>query len=279
MTAKEFWADVCKWLRAHKLFIDPADQPHLNDDGLINLDPDDSFASGSPEPPKGLADAPQQAAASGNNPRFHGGELAPAQAGVVRAVPPADRTESLERLQQGFDKLVEQLQGINEHLSRQASQHEDLMGRIEQLPQLIESFPAMVENQKRITEQLLEQLKGAAAKDEQFIDAVERIPVETAKQTDALVNIDHQLAAAADIDVQMAESFNNFNETLGKLNDSTVSHTDGIIQMSKTFSASDRYLKYILSKQSKRFMWMFIATVSVCVACILILAIIIYLNR
>ena len=265
MTAKEFWADVCKWLRAHKLFIDPADQPHLNDDGLINLDPDDSFASGSPELPKGLADAPQQAAA-GNNV-------------VVRAVPPADRTESLERLQQGFDKLVEQLQGINEHLSRQASQHEDLMGRIEQLPQLIESFPAMVENQKRITEQLLEQLKGAAAKDEQFIDAVERIPVETAKQTDALVNIDHQLAAAADIDVQMAESFNNFNETLGKLNDSTVSHTDGIIQMSKTFSASDRYLKYILSKQSKRFMWMFIATVSVCVACILILAIIIYLNR
>ncbi len=289
MTAKEFWADVRKWLRAHKLFIDPADQPPLNDDGLINLDPDGSFASGSSEPPNGLADGPQPGAAAGNNPRFHGGELAPAQAGVVRAVPPADRrsgvpstdrVESLEKLQQGFDKLIEQLQGINEHLSRQASRHEDLMSRIEQLPQLIESFPAMVENQKRITEQLLEQLKGAAAKNEQFIDAVEKIPVETAKQTDALVDIDHQLAAAADIDVQMAESFNNFNETLGKLNESTVSHTDGIIQMSKTFSASDRYLKYILSKQSKRFMWIFIAAISVCVACILILAgIIIYLNH
>ena len=267
MTAKEFWANVGKWLRAHKLFIDPADQPHLNDDGLISLNSDVEPVSGAPEGAEGVDAAPPQDAAAGNNV-------------VVRAVQPADRAESLERLQQGFDKLIEQLQGINEHLSRQATRHEDLMGRIEQLPQLIESFPAMVENQKRITEQLLEQLKGAAAKNEQFIDAVERIPVETAKQTDALVDIDHQLAAAADIDVQMAESFNNFNETLGKLNDSTVSHTDGIIQMSKTFSASDRYLKYILSKQSKRFMWIFIAAISVCVACILILAgIIIYLNH
>ncbi len=278
MTLKEFWADARRWLRAHKLLINPAHQPELNEDGLISLDADEEPLSGSAGATERFTDADQQV--GGDSPGFHGGKLAPAEAGVVRAVPPADRAESLEKLQQGFDKLIEQLQAINEHLSRQASQHEDLMSRIEQLPGLLESFPAMVENQKRITEQLLEQLKGAAAKNEQFLDAVEKIPVETAKQTDALVNIDHQLAAAADIDVQMTESFNNFNETLGKLNESTVSHTDGIIQMSKTFSASDRYLKYIMSKQSKRFMVIFIAAISVCVACILILAgIVIYLNR
>lgn len=277
MTAKEFWAGVCKWLRAHKLLINPADQPQLNDDGLISLNSDIDAVPGGRQ-------SRREVSLTGDGREdektMDESSLVPRPSSLVEAVPPADRAESLERLQQGFDKLIEQLQGINEHLSRQASQHEDLMGRIERLPGLLDSFPAMVENQKRITEQLLEQLKGTAAKNEQFIDAVERIPVETAKQTDALVNIDHQLAAAADIDVQMAESFNNFNETLGKLNDSTVSHTDGIIQMSKTFSASDRYLKYILSKQSKRFMWLFIAAISVCVACILILAgIIIYLNR
>ena len=277
MTLKELWAKVDKWMRAHKLFIDPAEQPHINDDGLISIDPEIESAPGGRQSRREVS-----LAGDGREDErtMDKSSLVPRPSSLVEAVPATDRAESIERLQQGFDKLIEQLQGINEHLSRQASRHEDLMSRIEQLPQLIESFPGMVENQKRITEQLLEQLKGAAAKDEQFIDAVERIPVETAKQTDALVNIDHQLAAAADIDVQMAESFNNFNETLGKLNDSTVSHTDGIIQMSKTFSASDRYLKYILSKQSNRFMWIFIAAISVCVVCILILTgIIIYLNR
>jgi len=258
MTLKKFCAQTSRWLQVHNPFTPTGRQPQIDNDGLISQDDD---------PAEPAAEGFLRAQTQSNNV-------------VVRAVPPTDRQESLVKLQEGFDKLVEQLQGINEHLNRQASQHEDLMGRIQQLPQLLESFPAVVENQKRITEQLLEHLKSSAAKNEQFVDAVEKIPNETAKQTDALVNIDHQLAAAADIDVQMTESFNNFNETLDKLNQSTVSHTDGIIQMSKTFSASDRYLKYIISKQSKRFMWIFIAAISVCVVSILILAgIIIYLNR
>jgi len=108
---------------------------------------------------------------------------------------------------------------------------------------------------------------------------VERIPSETAKQTDALVNIDHQLAAAADTDVQMAESFNKFNQTLEELNRTAAGQTDGILQMSKTFATSDRYLKYIISKQNRRFMWVFVSAISVCVAVIVILTgVIIYLK-
>ena len=77
----------------------------------------------------------------------------------------------------------------------------------------------------------------------------------------------------------MADNFNNFNRTLDKLNQSTVHQTDGILQMSKTYAASDRYLKYILSKQSRRFMWVFIAAISISTVVILILTgIIIYIR-
>ena len=257
MALKEFWSQTGRWMRSHNPLVPVAHRPEISDDGLISLSEDSSQPAVDGSPP---AEVP-------------GDEIA------VRAVPQVDRHESLEKLQQGFDKLVEQLQGINEHLSRQVSQHDDLMGRIEQLPQLLGSFPSVVENQKRVTEQLLERLKNAAAKNEQFIDAVEKIPAETAKQTDALVNIDHQLGAAADVDVQRTESFNNFNDSLDKLNQSTVSQTDGIIQMSKTFAASDRYLKYIISRQNKRFMWIFVAAISICATAILILTgVIIYLR-
>jgi len=236
MALKEFWSQTGRWMRTHNPLVTvAARRPEIGDDGLIrqNASPLDQAIDGSP-----------RAEALGD-------EI------TVRAVPQVDRHESLEKLQQGFDKLVEQLQGINEHLSRQASQHDNLMGRLEQLPQLLGSFPSVVENQKRVTEQLLERLKNAAAKNEQFIDAVEKIPAETAKQTDALVNIDHQLGA----------------------NQSTVSQTDGIVQMSKTFAASDRYLKYIISRQNKRFMWIFVAAISICATAILILTgVIIYLR-
>jgi archaellum component FlaC len=255
MTLKDFWSRTGGWLRAHKLSKSADYQPPIDDEGLINEDAE------SAEPA-----AEKQAAQSSQV--------------VVKPVKPKNKSESIEKLQAGFDKLIDQLQGVNEHLNRQVSQHEDLMSRLNQLPELLESFPAVVEGQKQLAEQLLEQLKAADAKNQQFIDTVERIPTETAKQTDALVDIDHQLAAAADTDVQMAESFNKFNETLDKLDQSTIGQTDSILQMSKTFATSDRYLKYLISRQNKRFMWIFMIAMGVCVLAIFILTvIIIYLKR
>jgi hypothetical protein len=52
------------------------------------------------------------------------------------------------------------------------------------------------------------------------------------------------------------------------------------MQMSKTFAASDRYLKYIISRQNKRFMWVFVIALGVCAVVILIMVgIIIYLRQ
>ena len=255
MALKDLWAGTSNWLRSHKLSSAINSQPDINDEGLISQDADSTEPAVDQQPPQ-------------------------SDKVVVKTVPAKTKAEPLEKLQEGFNKLIEQLQGINEHLNRQAAQHEDLMSRIEQLPKLLEGFPAVVENQKQITEQLIEQLKAGAVKNQQFIDAVDKIPTETAKQTDALVDIDHQLAAVADTDVQMAESFNKFNQTLDKLNQSTLGQTDSIIQMSKTFATSDRYLKYIISRQNRRFMWIFVAAISVCMLAILILAgVVIYLRQ
>jgi len=254
MDLKGFWSKVIRWLRLDKLSRSADYQPQVDGEGLITQDAE----SAEPAAERSAQDSQV----------------------LVKTVQPADKAQSLEKLQAGFNRLIEQLQGINEHLNRQIAQHEDLIGRVEKLPKLLESFPAVVENQKQLTEQLFEQLKVAAVKQEQFIEAVEKVPTETAKQTDALVDINHQLSAAADVDVQMVESFNKFNQTLDKLNQNTTGHTDSIKQMSRTFATSDRYLKYIMSRQSKRFAWLFVSAIGVCVIVILILVgIIIYLRH
>ncbi|MFH1371256.1 MAG: hypothetical protein ABII09_08240 [Planctomycetota bacterium] len=236
-----------KWLRgrretAHSDYV----APRLSEDGLMA----DSDASGT------------------------------AERDAIKAVAVRGKSESIEKLQAGFDRLIDELSGINEHLRKQVAQHEDLIARIDQLPRLVESFPASVENQKVLTEQLVGQLKSNLLKDQQLLSAIDKIPTESAKQTDMLGNIDRQLAAAADVDVQMTETFNKFNQSLGKMNQSTQEHTDGIAQMSRTFAASDRYLKFIVSRQNRWFMWLFFTAIGVCVVVILIfLGIILYLAR
>jgi len=257
MTLKDWWAGTSSWLRSHGLSSDAGVDAEVDDEGYISQEPEEAQEE---------AEQVEGAGGQGDN------------SVVVRTDGP-DRTQSIEKMQEGLNQLVGQLQGINEHLNKQVTQHAELMERIEKLPEWLASFPTIVDGQKQITEQLLDQVKGAAAKQERFIDAVEKMPVETAKQTDALVGIDHQLGAAADTDVQMTESFNKFNQTLERLNQSTAGQTDGILQMSKTFATSDRYLKYIISKQNKRFLWIFVSAISVCVFVILILTgVIIYLK-
>jgi methyl-accepting chemotaxis protein len=258
MTIKDLWDKTSKWLAPNRASRITRFRPQVDDEGLISQEGEQAKPKMGPSASAGT----------------------PSNTVLVKPVQPTEKQQSLEKLEEGFNNLIKQLQDINQHLKRQAIQNEELMGRIEQLPKLLESFPDLVQNQKQITQGLVEQIKAAIAKDQQFVDTVERIPMETAKQTDALVEIDHQLAAAASTDVQMVESFNKFNEALDRLNERTVSQTDGIMQMSRTFATSDRYLKYILSKQNRRFMWVFIAAIGVCVMAILILTgIILYLRK
>lgn len=252
MVLKDLLSKTNKWLREHKYHAKEDYQPELDTEGLLSSEED--------------------------------GENPPSQEQnnrvVVKKVTAGDKIQSVEKLQAGFDKLVGQLQGINEHLSQQVDQHQELMSRMDKLPELLESFPSVVENQKQLTEELLERLKASTMKDQQFIEAIEKIPAETSKQTDALTDINNQLAAVADTDVQMAEGFNKFNHSLDKLDQSTADQTDSILQMSRTFATSDRYLKYLMSKQNRRFMWVFMTAITVCVVVILILTgIVFYLNQ
>lgn len=182
-----------------------------------------------------------------------------------------DRSPSLERLQEGFNRLIGQLEGINENLAQQAHQQQELIDKISQLPKVVESFPSAIMNQQRMIEHLSEQMEAAGAANRQFIDAVKKIPDEAMRQTDALHSINRQLSSLSDTDIAMNENFAKFNGALEKLSSATAGQTDGIVQMSNTFEASDRYLKHLVAQQNKRFTWIFFTAMGVCVFAILAL--------
>jgi chromosome segregation ATPase len=184
---------------------------------------------------------------------------------------PADKTQSLERMQEGFNRLVGQLEGINENLAQQTRQQQELIDKMSQLPRVVEAFPAAIANQQRMVEHLAARLEAATASNQQFIDSVKKIPDEAMRQTELLYGINRQLTATADAEMMMSENFAKFNQTLEKVNASTTSQTDSIIQMGQTFEASDRYLKHLIAQQQKRFLWIFFTAMGVCVFAILAL--------
>jgi DNA repair exonuclease SbcCD ATPase subunit len=198
---------------------------------------------------------------------------------ISRRGEPVDRIETLQVIQRSFEQLVEKLGGINENIDRQIKQNEELIQRMAEFPQLLQNFPESLKNQKAVIDAMIEQLKVQALKNQQFTEAVEKIPVAAEKQTNAISDMAVQLAASAEVDAQLAAGFAKFNSITDKLKDNVEGQTDSIIQLSRTFSASDRYLKYILNTQHKRFMWVFIAALSVCAFAIAVLLIVIFLLK
>lgn len=195
---------------------------------------------------------------------------------AIKKVPKPDKNNPLGVLQDAFGQLIEKLGGINEHLDKQNDQQRELMGRIEELPHLLQNFPDALANQKAVIDQLTEQSKTGALKNQQFIETVEKIPAQAVKQTDALINMSNQLSAAADVDVQLTENFNRFNTQLDKLAQNMEWQTDSILQMNKTFALSDRHLKYVIAKQSRRFLWVYISAMTICTAAIIALLIVFF---
>jgi hypothetical protein len=255
---KDFFARTGKRVKFVKFTKSGGFSPELNDSGLLSE----------------TADYSEEKHSTTKSHPVH------SPAAMVKAGPDSARNEQIEKLQDGFNRLIGQLQTINNNLSEQVEHQQQLMERLDKLPQMFESFAPSIKNQQQLTEQVIAELKASTMKNQKFIEAVESIPTETAKQTDALQSIDHQLAAAADCDAQMTQSFARFRQSLEKLDQSTASQTDSIMQMSKTFAASDRYLKYIISRDKKRMFWLLVISLSICTVVILALVgIILYLGR
>jgi len=270
MKLKELWSKTNKWIRSRAESADKTGASQINNEGLISEDVEGGTESAGQQAEKEVQAEHPQESVSGEG------------TGEVMVAPSMDseKAEPIEKLQRGFNRLIDRLANINDNLNLQVSQHKELIERLDKMPELVRSFPTIVENQEKIRTQLVEQISSMAASNEQFIESVEKIPEETARQTGILDEIRERLESAADIDSRMSESFRQFNDILGNIDRNTVSHTDSIMQMSKTFATSDRYLKYVMSRQNKRFMWLFVISLSVCVLSILALVgIIIYLAR
>lgn len=247
MEIREFWSRIKNWMSSEPEPEQQQSDPALDDDGLMTKD---------------VEEAARKDALTGN----------------IQNVP--GQLERYEKIQNSLNMFVDKLGAMNNNLEQQLKQHRELTEKLEEMPELVKNFPSMVENQEKIRTQLAEQIADMQSKNEQFVEAVERVPAEMGRQTDLLEEIKEQLSIKADAEDNMASGFRKFNDILARLNQNTLNHTDSIMQMSKTFSTSEKFLKYVISRQNKQFIWLFAVSLSVCFVAIAVLAgIIVYLSR
>lgn len=255
MEISQMWSKIKKWMSSEPEPEHQQSGPYLDDDGLMAKDVEDTASADLSQAKRGASAVNLQNTSAGQLERY-------------------------EKIQVSLRRFIDKLQTMNNNLEQQFKQHRELIEKLDAMPELVKNLPSMVDNQEKIRTQLAEQIADMQSKNEQFVEAVEKIPSEMGRQTDLLEEINEQLSIKADAEDNMASGFRKFNEILARLNQNTLNHTDSIMQMSKTFSTSEKFLKYVISRQNKQFIWLFAVSLSVCFVAIAVLAgIIIYLSR
>lgn len=125
---------------------------------------------------------------------------------------------------------------------------------------LVEAFERLVDKLENINDTFNKQLD----RDEKIADILSQLPEHADKQTEALVDINRMLSDSAEVDSQLTENFTEFSNTLSKLNTSTVQQSDMLMQMNRTYAASDICLRDMINRQNTRFLWMFFTSVGIC---------------
>jgi regulator of replication initiation timing len=172
------------------------------------------------------------------------------------------KKESSELFSEAVNKLVDKLEGINSNLDRQIQQNEQLVLKMETLPELLGSLPQAVDRQERIFDEISLQMRQKMAQDEK-----------TAKE---LSGIHEKVTACAEMDAKMSEHFGAFTRSLTKLDDDTLNQTEWIQHLNRSFSSNEQFLRDSLGKQQIRFYWLFGVSLAVSLLTMIALVIAIF---
>lgn len=177
------------------------------------------------------------------------------------------KKDPTEVLNEAVDKLVDKLEGINDNLNHQVQQNQQLVERMDALPDLLSSLPQAVQEQRKAFAGVAEQLRQKVDRDE--------------KVAQALGSIREQVAASVEIDTKMNESFGSFSESLRKLDRDTVCQTKWLEQINTTFNCTERYIKNTIEKQQTRFYWVLGISLGVCLLAVvgLVTGLAVLINR
>jgi|GEM_PF-1046247 len=179
---------------------------------------------------------------------------------------PIRKDRQMQAMEEGFGRLVDVLESINDNVVLQRQQNTEMKEQLQVLTESMRALPAG-EDDGPIKE-LTEELRGHAVRQQEVADVVSRLPDLTQMQVERLAEITRQLETSADADMRMAEGFSKLDAAVQDVSGYSSEQADALRQLGSASQDSNRRLMDMLSRQSRRMMWVVVVTVVVCVVAI-----------
>ena len=183
------------------------------------------------------------------------------------------KDQQLVTMEDGFGRLVDVLESINDNVVRQGEQNVKMNSRLEELAR---SLPELAREQKGIILNISKQLHNQTLTNSQLAELLKDMPDLQQGQVNRLGEIKEQVEISAETAVRMAESFNRFDGSLQGVANQSKAQTVSLANIGNLLEQKELNLQKTLAKQNRRFAWLVGLAVLIILAAIAVLILLIF---
>ncbi len=236
------WKRMGGWLRGPHNPAGGDEIGNLDAEGML-VDPDENPPEVQPEPPE-----PEQS---------------PPSPVLFRG-----KKDQLAAVEDGFTKLVDVLESMNENVLMHRRQSAGMHSKIESLAESLENLPGGIAEQSQILRGMTDEIKNQSFKHQQLSEIIKDLPESNREQVEQLNCIVNNLESSLENQVRQVESFNKFDVSVNGMLENSRAQAASLSNIGDMLENSQSHLQDMVNKQNKRFGWLLGVTVAMAVAVI-----------
>ncbi len=167
--------------------------------------------------------------------------------------PWAKRDAAIAHLQDGFNTLTDLMGSIRDNLEQQNRRQDELLGALQQLPQVLQSLPESNRVQTETLTAIKQQIEGQSSQQERLGDILKHIAETTGEQRQMVDALRGRVEELHKNDTSIADYLNNVGTSLKDVSKTSQTSTQVLEQMRDNIDSRDGQLERVLHRQGVRF--------------------------
>ena len=163
-----------------------------------------------------------------------------------------ERSHSLERLEEGYQRLTDLVDGIQTHLQNQDERSRTIANGLSSMAEHVARLPDVFQQQNSQIAAIVEQLECAGARSERIEATLSELPKVVDSQRESLLAVRDQIEASTRTQQSLVDSMGELAGAISALNQSSTDSVQSIKNMQDSAEAGQVRLANMVSEHSRK---------------------------
>jgi small-conductance mechanosensitive channel len=188
--------------------------------------------------------------------------------------PWAKRDAAIQRLEEGFTTLTDLMGSIRDNLEKQNQRQDELLGALQQLPQVLQSIPESNRMQGETLTAIRQQIEGQTNQQVKLHEILTHIGKTTGEQRQMVDALRDRVEEIHKTDTTIADYLNNVGQSMKDVSSNSKTTSEVLGQMRDNWDTRDGQIERVLHRQGVRFTTMLAVAIFLSIAALVAVGVI-----